>query len=220
MQGTYYPGQKKSLQPRNSWGWSAVRSCDIERRFDIDATRGICASRVALQIEVDIAWFLMIALRINLMNISAVTIFLARVVFHCTRLYRFDSGQISWEGCTVLRTCMPHMHDIIAQMVQFIFHASATVLGFVKVGPLEAILVVFSRSFFIFFFCLKGLGKIWKMTPLLCACAVGITLETQKCWKKAPRSVEFNFFTNHNKRKQFSQNERRRADLQNVDSKF
>ena len=31
------------------------------------------------------------------------------------------------------------------------------------------------------------------MTPLLCACAVVITLETQKCRKRAPRSVEFNF---------------------------
>ena len=36
------------------------------------------------------------------------------------------------------------------------------------------------------------------MTPLLCACAVVITLETQKCRKRpgAPRSVEFNFFIN------------------------
>ena len=32
------------------------------------------------------------------------------------------------------------------------------------------------------------------MTLLLCACAVVITLETQKCRKRAPRSVEFNFF--------------------------
>ena len=32
------------------------------------------------------------------------------------------------------------------------------------------------------------------MTPLLCACAVVITKETQKCRKRAPRSVEFNFF--------------------------
>ena len=32
-----------------------VISCDIERRFDIDATRGISASRVALQIEIDVA---------------------------------------------------------------------------------------------------------------------------------------------------------------------
>ena len=31
------------------------------------------------------------------------------------------------------------------------------------------------------------------MTPLLCACAVVITLETQKCRKRAPCSVEFNF---------------------------
>ena len=27
----YYPGQKKSLKPRNSWGWSSVQSCDIMR---------------------------------------------------------------------------------------------------------------------------------------------------------------------------------------------
>ena len=50
------------------------------------------------------------------------------------------------------------------------------------------------------------------MTPLLCACAVVITLETQKCRKRAPRSVEFNFFLII--AKWFSQNERR-ADLQN-----
>ena len=58
------------------------------------------------------------------------------------------------------------------------------------------------------------------MTPLLCACAVVITLETQKCRKKAPRLVEFNFFMNCNRRKRFSQNKRRRADLQNIASKF
>ena len=70
----------------------------------------------------------------------------------------------------------------------------------------------FSHSF-IKNICLKGLGKVWKMTPRLCACAVVITLETQKCRKKAPRFVEFNFFTNRNRRKRFSQNEKRRADL-------
>ena len=58
------------------------------------------------------------------------------------------------------------------------------------------------------------------MTPLLCACAVVITLETQKYRKRAPRSVEFNFFTNCDRHKRFSQNERRRADLQNVASDF
>ena len=59
-----------------------------------------------------------------------------------------------------------------------------------------------------------------KMTPLLCACAVVITLETQKCRKRAPRSVEFNFFIICDRHKRFSQNERRRADLQNVASDF
>ena len=60
------------------------------------------------------------------------------------------------------------------------------------------------------------------MTPLLCACAVVITLETQKCRKRAPRSVEFNLFNNCDtcRHKRFSQNERRRADLQNGASDF
>ena len=58
------------------------------------------------------------------------------------------------------------------------------------------------------------------MTPLLCACAVVITLETQKYRKRAPRSVEFNFFNNCDRQKRFSQNERRRADLQKVASDF
>ena len=63
-----------------------VISCDIKLRFDIDATHGVCAPRVALQIElienieVAVAWYHMIALQINLMNNSAVAIFLARVV--------------------------------------------------------------------------------------------------------------------------------------------
>ena len=41
-------------------------------------------------------------------------------------------------------------------------------------------------------------------------------LETQKCRKRAPRSVEFNFFINCDRHKRFSQNERRRADLQTL----
>ena len=90
----------------------------------------------------------------------------------------------------------------------------------IKAGPpLEAILAIFGRRALIFF-CLKGLGKKWKMTPLLCACAVVITLETQKCRKRAPRSVEFNFFNNCDRQKRFSQTGRRRAGLQNVASDF
>ena len=58
--------------------------------------------------------------------------------------------------------------------------------------PLEAILVICGRRALIFLF--ERSKKKWKMTPLLCACAVVITLETQKCRKRAPRSVEFNFF--------------------------
>ena len=90
--------------------------------------------------------------------------------------------------------------------------------------PLEAILVIFGRRALIFFlFVWKLLEKKRKMTPLLCACAVVITLETQKCWKRAPCSVEFNFFIICDRHKRFSQIERRRADLQkekNVASDF
>ena len=59
-----------------------------------------------------------------------------------------------------------------------------------------------------------------KNDATLGACAVVITLETQKCRKRAPRSVEFNFFNNCDRQKRFLQNERRRADLQNVASDF
>ena len=60
------------------------------------------------------------------------------------------------------------------------------------------------------------------MTPLLCACAVVITLDTQKCRKRAPRSVEFNFFINCDRHKRFLQNERRRVyvDLEKDASDF
>ena len=54
----------------------------------------------------------------------------------------------------------------------------------------------------------------------MCACAVVITLEAQNCRKRAPRSVEFNFFTICDRHKRFSQNERRRLDLQNIASDF
>ena len=48
----------------------------------------------------------------------------------------------------------------------------------------------------------------------------GDHLGDAKCQKRAPRSVEFNFFINCDRHKRFSQNERRRVDLQNVASEF
>ena len=41
-----------------------------------------------------------------------------------------------------------------------------------------------------------------------------------KCRKRAPRSVEFNVFIICDRQKRFSQNERRRADLQKAASDF
>ena len=89
---SYYPGQKNRYSreihevDRRS---DHVISCDIELRFDSDATRGSCASRARVADRLDVARYHMIALRINLMNISAVTIFLARVVPCLSRILSF-----------------------------------------------------------------------------------------------------------------------------------
>ena len=48
----------------------------------------------------------------------------------------------------------------------------------------------------------------------------GDHLGDAKCRKRTPRSVEFNFFISCNRHKRFSQNERRRTDLQNITSDF
>ena len=58
------------------------------------------------------------------------------------------------------------------------------------------------------------------MTPLCAHAQWGSPWRRKKCRKKAPRSVEFNFFINCDRQKRFLQNERRRADLQNVASDF
>ena len=48
----------------------------------------------------------------------------------------------------------------------------------------------------------------------------GDHLGDAKMSKRAPRSVEYNFFNNCDRQKRFSQNERRRADLQKFASDF
>ena len=67
----------------------------------------------ALQIEVDVARYHMIALRINLMNISAVTIFLARVVFawrsaSAVKLLVAKTTNVSVESCGKLSNRVEH----------------------------------------------------------------------------------------------------------------
>ena len=52
---------------------------------------------------------------------------------------------------------------------------------FLKAEPLEDILVIFGRRALIFLF--ESSWKKMKMTPLLCACAVVITLETKNVKK-------------------------------------
>ena len=80
--------------------------------------------------------------------------------------------------------------------------------------PLEAILVIFGRRALIFF-CLKALGKKRKNDATFVRMRSGDHLGDAKMSKRAPRSIEFNFFNNCDRQKRFSQNERRRADLQN-----
>ena len=58
--------------------------------------------------------------------------------------------------------------------VKFIFLRTSPL----RQDSLEAILVIFGRSSLIFFL-FESSWKKWKMTPLLCACAVVNTLETQ-----------------------------------------
>ena len=58
------------------------------------------------------------------------------------------------------------------------------------------------------------------MTPLLCACAVVITLETQNVENGHLAPLNLTFFFNCDRQKWSSQNERRRADLRNVASDF
>ena len=55
-----------------------------------------------------------------------------------------------------------------------------------------------------------------KNDPTFVRMHSGDHLGDAKMSKKAPRSIEFNFFINCDRQKRFSQNERRRADLQNL----
>ena len=85
--------------------------------------------------------------------------------------------------------------------------------------PLEAILVIFGRRALIFFL-FESSWKKMKNDATFVRMRSGDHLGDAKMSKRAPRSVEFNFFINCDRHKRFSQNERRRVDLQNVASDF
>ena len=81
----------------------------------------------------------------------------------------------------------------------------------VNAGPNWGLLVVPQL------FCLKALWKdVKKENTILCAFAVMIEFETQKCRKKTFCFFEFKSETNRDRQKRFSQNERRRHNLQKV----
>ena len=84
--------------------------------------------------------------------------------------------------------------------------------------PFEAILVIFGRSSFIFFL----FESSWKNEndTTFVRMRSGYHRGDAKKSKKAPRSVELNYFTSCAGQKRFSQNERSRADLQSFASIF
>ena len=82
----YYPGQKNrysrhihEIDPQCDHVISRDIDVDLQREF-ATRVRAATASRVAVEPKLDIARYHMIGPSINLMNFSAVTIFLARVV--------------------------------------------------------------------------------------------------------------------------------------------
>ena len=90
--------------------------------------------------------------------------------------------------------------------------------SFLRQDPLEAILVIFGRRALIFLF--ESSWKKMKNDTTFVRMRGGDHLGDAKMSKRAPRSVEFNFFNNCDRQKRFSQNKRGRADLQKVASDF
>ena len=80
----------------------------------------------------------------------------------------------AWYRCRLMCTYIRRLCDYQLPWPTAAWHACCE-------DPIEAILVIFGRRA-LFFFCLKALGKIWKMTPLLCACAVS-PRRRKKCRK-------------------------------------
>ena len=89
-----------------------------------------------------------------------------------------------------------------------------------EAGPLlEAILVILSWSLN-FFFLFESSSKNMKNDTTFVRKRSGDHLGGAKMSKRAPRSAEFNSFIKCDRQKRFSQNERRRVDLQNLASDF
>ena len=78
----------------------------------------------------------------------------------------------SYLVLALFQTFSSSYSNMLSQSTFFVsFRLFRLTAELVKVGPLEAILVIFGRTVLIFF-SLKALAKNLKMTPLLCACAV------------------------------------------------
>ena len=81
----------------------------------------------------------------------------------------------------------------------FIGHSSDYFTTSFKAGPLQALLVIFGRRALIFLF--ESSWKNMKNDTTFVRMRSGDHLEDAKCRKRAPRSVEFNFFINCDRQK-------------------
>ena len=118
---------------------------------------------------------------------------------------------------------LPFLRWLLRWLFLFIVAFSAVTAVLIRLRqdppPLEAILVIFGLRALIFLFVWKVLEKM-KNDATFVRMRSCDHLGDAKMSKRAPRSVEFNFFNNCDRHKRFSQNERRRADLQNGASDF
>ena len=104
---------------------------------------------------------------------------------------------------------MPTQNLLQKKKIGTLNHSTFNSLLKFKAGP--PILVIFGRRALIFF---DSSWKNMKNDTTFVRMRSGDHLEDAKMSKRAPCSVEFNFFISCDRQKQFSQNERRRAYLQ------
>ena len=106
-----------------------------------------------------------------------------------------------WHQCGTMTSQMlarASFSAVCLTVFPFEFRPRTFTIGFYGRNSIISDLMILECSSPLNLFCLKVLGKIGKMTPRLCSCAVVIKLERQKCQKKAPHFVEFDFSTNPN----------------------
>ena len=113
---------------------------------------------------------------------------------------------------TKISSCTVHVQKPLVQNQIVLTHI-------LKAGPLEAILVIFGRRALIFFFW-KLLEKYEKWHHFRAHAQWSSPWRRKNVDKGHLAPSNLTFFINCDRQKRFSQNERRRADLQNTASDF